>query len=262
MSAPFVPANNPFGPPLSSNPNFAVSRLGPDGQWRQRTNEQRVQNAQFQGYGGGFSSPLDFIDNVIRREDFPPGPEGDAAFEAALEAFGAGGAPTGAAGRTPGQQANFRAREAAKRTAQGGSSSLAVISWAQNHPQEALHALMAMDAGAVIDPYNWLDDATIRDIVTGLGGVEAVNQMIAAERQRLIDDGTIPQVQKLTPEATGPLESGGANERGVIDLDAISQGIQDGTIQVETLPRIGPGQLIDAGVPGTTARGVIGSGAG
>lgn len=174
-----------------SDPNIRVPRLTGNGEWGMM-NPNDPTHANFYGYpnrgedhpGGG---PMDFLDPVIRREDFAPGPEGDQAYRDAVSAFGSGSL----------SQAN-RANAA---TSAGGSSSLAVSSWARNHPEEAFSALLAMSTGAIDDPNAFLDDSTIRDIVTGLGGPEAVNAMMEAERNRLIAEGVIPQSN--TPPAGG-----------------------------------------------------------
>lgn len=221
MSAPLntlgVPIVNPPGQGFNGmDPNFTVPRLNAAGQWSRAA----VNDPARKGFNTS-DNPASFIDQLIRREDFPPGPDGDSAYASALQSYlntpaqvttgfdqqGASVRQEVAGGvlpnnRTGTQQSVFDAQQAAAATSQGGSSTLANINWAANHPEEALSALMAINPNT--GETGFLDDATIRDIVTGLGGITAVNQMIAGEREKMIASGAIPGATSSTGVPAAP----------------------------------------------------------
>lgn len=200
MVAPYQPAwVNPMGQGMNGlAEDFTVSRMSPSGEMTQR----QPNNPATKGFFNS-DNPASFIPQVIRREDFPEGPEGDQAYQDALTNFLNGGS-VNVANRTEGQQNVWDAQQAGAARSAGGSSTLALQSWAQLHPEEALNALMAVNPGT---GETFLDDASIRDIVAGLGGIGVVNQMIEAERQNLRSQGVIPN---SSPGAQGaPNMAGG-----------------------------------------------------
>ena len=164
-------------------------------------------------------APADMYDPVITRDMFPPGADGDAAYAAAIQAsriparittgFDAQGNPVYENlpggyypnGRDFSQQALFNfggtddpltAHQNITRNRQAGSTQpadrLALHSRAQVRPDEAFAALAMQDQQG----QGFLTDATQRQIIWGLGGPDAVQAMIEAERERLREAGIIP----------------------------------------------------------------------
>lgn len=196
---------NPMGVGFDgSDPNFQVPRIGPDGQIRLVT----------PGAMSVTGPPLDAITPQIRREDFPEGAEGDRQYREAVDAFMRGEFPQGAAptnfdaqgnpvfdqnpysftppggefggsGRTVPEQAIHNFYQAGLNADQhhGG---LNVISRARVRPEEAFLALTSpgITPGGPPGFYDnqgrpiMLDDATLREMLTGVGGPEAVQNYL------------------------------------------------------------------------------------
>lgn len=234
----FPPSNlASLGPPIvnppgvgfdGSDPNFTVPRLNGAGEWTRNTPGS---NAQLMNYmNSAENSPLDVLNAVIKREDFPPGLEGQKQYEAALKQISSTPGPPDATGRSAQQRAVFEASQAAIRADQGGSSGLGVQSWAKNNQELALQALIAMTSGSISDPtmLTNMDDSVIRDLIIGLGGVNAVNTRMDEERNNLIELGVIqPSASSVgNPDATG---------NPVADILQGNAPVTEGSYQ-ETLP--------------------------
>lgn len=225
MSLPPMTFTDPV--PTEQTPGGAV----PPGYQVPRMTNQGMQNVTPEPFFTG--PPADMVPQVIRREDFPPGPEGDQMYAQALQTlysqpakivvgFDETGNPiygppiTGNVlpnGLTGTEQAVGNFQRAAERANSGrtGSDSLAVISRARVRPGEAQMALFgsqaAMANGGQGRPDLLLDDATIRNIVTGLGGRGAATDIANQVRGDLMRQGVIPGAEVRNQDVLFPEES-------------------------------------------------------
>lgn len=204
LGQPTDPAFYPRNPPGQGfsgfSPDFpGVPRIGPDGQLRVRN--------PFESSAAMAGPPMNVIQPAVRREDFPEGAQGDRQYREAVDAYmsGAGAAtitgfdaqgnpilglpypfvpPDGrfpGSGRSAPQQAihNFYM---AGQNAGHHHGGLNVIMRARNRPEEAFMAMTAPGTIPGAHPGYFdaqgrpimLDDATLRQMLTGVGGPQAL----------------------------------------------------------------------------------------